>query len=135
MEFSTNSSILDRSGSDPGLENTENNKNCESHSVEKKVWSQYLSSSLPPSPLIYQFLEPLCFVVISPITIMAANPQIFTGLTLASTPASSFQSSSSSSSSSSHSLCMVRKPLTTSFFGRGGMCLLILSFFGLMGIS
>uniref|UniRef100_A0A2N9HQZ4 PspA/IM30 family protein n=1 Tax=Fagus sylvatica TaxID=28930 RepID=A0A2N9HQZ4_FAGSY len=52
---------------------------------------------------------------------MAANPQIFTGLTLASTPASSFQpsSSSSSSSSSSHSLCMVRKPLTTSFFGRG----------------
>ncbi|KAE8076593.1 hypothetical protein FH972_015230 [Carpinus fangiana] len=46
---------------------------------------------------------------------MATKPQIFTGLTLASTPTSSFQPSSSSS----HSLCMVRKPLTTSFFGRG----------------
>ncbi|XP_062173959.1 membrane-associated 30 kDa protein, chloroplastic [Alnus glutinosa] len=46
---------------------------------------------------------------------MATQPQIFTGLTLASTPASLFQPSSSSS----HSLCMVRKPLTTSFFGRG----------------
>ncbi|XP_018807462.1 membrane-associated 30 kDa protein, chloroplastic-like [Juglans microcarpa x Juglans regia] len=46
---------------------------------------------------------------------MATKPQMFTGLTLASTPASSFQPSSSSS----HSLCMVRKPLTTSFFGRG----------------
>ncbi|KAF3944158.1 hypothetical protein CMV_029353 [Castanea mollissima] len=52
---------------------------------------------------------------------MATKLQIFTGLTLASTPASTLQpsSSSSSSSSSSHSLCMVRKPLTTSFFGRG----------------
>ncbi|KAG7996518.1 hypothetical protein I3843_01G164600 [Carya illinoinensis] len=48
---------------------------------------------------------------------MSAKVHIFTGLTLASAPASSFQLSSSSS----HSLCMVRKPLTTSFFGRGGM--------------
>ncbi|XP_040986678.1 membrane-associated 30 kDa protein, chloroplastic-like [Juglans microcarpa x Juglans regia] len=47
---------------------------------------------------------------------MSAKVHIFTGLTLASAPASSFQPSSSSS----HSLCMVRKPLMTSFFGRGG---------------
>ncbi|XP_023918129.2 membrane-associated protein VIPP1, chloroplastic [Quercus suber] len=47
---------------------------------------------------------------------MATKLQIFTGLTLPSSPASSLQPSSSSSS---HSLCMVRKPLTTSFFGRG----------------
>lgn len=62
---------------------------------------------------------------------MATKPQIFTGLTLASTPTSSFQPSSSSS----HSLCMVRKPLTTSFFGRGGMCLLLTLLHGLVGRS
>ncbi|KAL6214443.1 hypothetical protein ACLB2K_013877 [Fragaria x ananassa] len=42
---------------------------------------------------------------------MATKLQIFTGLTLASTPASS--------SSSSTSLSMVRRPLTTSFFNGG----------------
>ncbi|KAM1635185.1 hypothetical protein ACFX1S_013342 [Malus domestica] len=46
---------------------------------------------------------------------MATKWQIFTGLSMASTPASSFQASSSSSSG----LCMVRKPLTTSFFNGG----------------
>ncbi|CAN6707268.1 unnamed protein product [Malus baccata var. baccata] len=46
---------------------------------------------------------------------MATKSQIFTGLTMASTPASSFQASSSSS----NSLSMVRKPLTTSFFNGG----------------
>ncbi|KAJ7980654.1 membrane-associated 30 kDa protein, chloroplastic-like [Quillaja saponaria] len=44
---------------------------------------------------------------------MAAKSQIFTVLSLASTHASSCQLSSSSS------LCAVKKPLTTSFFGRG----------------
>ncbi|KAF4373300.1 hypothetical protein CsatB_021373 [Cannabis sativa] len=44
---------------------------------------------------------------------MAAKPQIFTGLTLASTPASS------SSSTNSLRLCVVKRPLTTSFFGAG----------------
>lgn len=81
---------------------------------------------------IFQFLEPFCFsatiALISPVD-MATKAQIFTGLTLASTPASSFQPSSSSS----HSLCMVRKPLTTSFFGRVGMCLLLISFRRLVG--
>ncbi|KAB2611238.1 membrane-associated 30 kDa protein [Pyrus ussuriensis x Pyrus communis] len=46
---------------------------------------------------------------------MATKSQIFTGLTMASTPASSFLASSSSS----NSLSMVRKPLTTSFFNGG----------------
>ncbi|KAF3451022.1 hypothetical protein FNV43_RR07111 [Rhamnella rubrinervis] len=46
---------------------------------------------------------------------MATKSQIFTGVTLASTPASSFQASSSSSNTQ----CVVNKPLTTSFFGGG----------------
>ncbi|KAL5576237.1 hypothetical protein UlMin_017936 [Ulmus minor] len=46
---------------------------------------------------------------------MAAKVQIFTGLTLASTPASTFQPSSSSS----NTLCVVKKPPMTSFFGGG----------------
>ncbi|KAH7547570.1 membrane-associated 30 kDa protein, chloroplastic [Ziziphus jujuba] len=50
---------------------------------------------------------------------MAAKLQIFTGLTLASTPASSFQASSSSLSLSTNTHCVVKRPLTTSFFGGG----------------
>nr|XP_011465137.1 PREDICTED: membrane-associated protein VIPP1, chloroplastic-like [Fragaria vesca subsp. vesca] len=46
---------------------------------------------------------------------MAIKSQIFTGLAMASTPASSFQASSSSPTT----LSMVRRPLTTSFFNAG----------------
>ncbi|KAF5452579.1 hypothetical protein F2P56_027559, partial [Juglans regia] len=87
----------------------------QNHTLTGERRSRYLLRLLY---LPFFFLEPFCFSATNWTDFnskMATKPQMFTGLTLASTPASSFQPSSSSS----HSLCMVRKPLTTSFFGRG----------------
>ncbi|KAG4158247.1 hypothetical protein ERO13_D02G109000v2 [Gossypium hirsutum] len=66
---------------------------------------------------------------------MAANSQIFTGLTLPFKPIASSSSSSSSSSNSTCIRCLVKKPLTSSFFNGGVAALKITSIRTLPGGS
>ncbi|KAG8499195.1 hypothetical protein CXB51_005629 [Gossypium anomalum] len=66
---------------------------------------------------------------------MAANSQIFTGLTLPFKPIASSSSSSSSSSNSTCIRCLVKKSLTSSFFNGGVAALKITSIRTLPGGS